>query len=186
MTSVEKVLVFLTFGFFICASYASESLPGEILKSWENERDITITKSARKSIIEESQTAIDRINSDELLASAYRDTDLKVALSDYLDNQIYLDESPMLLSILVEEISPGGTVASFATRYPKVVLNAEFEIDMILINLDEVFFERPQKAATLLLNIGNNNIKVSDKSSSINCDFNIEAKRGHTYKLHCP
>lgn len=186
MIRVLKILTFLVYSFFLSYSYASEDLSREILDSWEKKRDTTITESARKSIIDEANTAVERIKNDEILASAYTDEDLGIALSNYLDNQLYLGESPLLLSILVEEVSPRGTVASFSARYPKLVLNTNFDLNMILLNFDPVYFQKPKRSITLLLNVGDNNIQVTDRPSSVNCEFNIEAERGRTYEIQCP
>lgn len=179
---------FGVFGFALMlwgCSHAGELSTAEMtLNRWEGSRGVALTDTVRTKILSEAESARTRVQEEPDLRSAYEDSDLANALKIYLDNQLSDTESPSLLAIMHEEISPGGFIRSFPTKYPSLSVTAGFDMQGMVINNDEVLFDPARGTVKVLLEIGRNGV-LTVGGGAKDCKFVIEAERGNNYAESC-
>ena len=154
------------------------------INSWQAESGIYLTRSVQRSFLAEASEARSSVLSSPTMELAYDDEDLANAVRLYLDSQVIDTESPTLESLLREEISPGGQVF-YTKKYPRLSITAEFEMDGLTVNDEDVTIDPAKETVTVLLNIGDNDVATHGGDED-DCTFAIAAERGQRYRRSCP
>lgn len=162
---------------------ADETATGAIY-AWQVANDVVISTEARAQLAGEIETVVNRVQASDSLRDQLTDAVLDDVVVMYLDNNLNRTQSPALLSLTVEALSPGGIGPAYPTAYPVLILSTTFDMTGVSINNTSVAFE-PTKTKTLLLSFGSNDI-VTRGGGTNDCQYTIDAEKGHSYTRDCP
>lgn len=175
----------LAFLFPITGTLGQAAELGEsAIDHWQASTGVILSPAARMQLVQEAKTVTTRIQETESLKGKFRLSALEGALGTYLNNNLNGTKSPSLLTLTVEQLSPGGLGVAYPTKFPVLALTTTFDMTGIMLNQKLISFS-PTKNKKVLLSLGANEISTHGGGVA-DCRYTIKAEEGFHYVKACP